>query len=315
MTRVLVTGAAGFIGSHLSERLCGGGYNVVGVDCFLNNYPRVYKENNLRRLHDYETFTFRETDVAETEMDRLVDGVSGVFHFSARPGVRESWGSYFSEYLVNNVLATQRLLEALKDRPDVFVLYASSSSIYGNADELPITEETPPRPVSPYGATKLAAEDIIDLYRREYGIKATSMRLFSVYGPRQRPDMAVHKFLKAVAAGKPVTVFGDGSSGRDYTFVDCVVDACVAVFERNLAGNVFNVASGKTTTLIELINTVESVLGKKANLEKLPGQPGDVKATLADISRLNSVIDFYPGLDLKEGVAEQAAFMKDAGYI
>jgi UDP-glucuronate 4-epimerase len=315
MTRVLVTGAAGFIGSHLCERLCADGYDVIGIDCFLDNYPRVYKEVNLRQLLTYENFTFEEADVTEIKIEPLIEGISGVFHFSARPGVRESWGRHFSEYLVNNILATQKLLEALKDRPDVFVLYASSSSIYGNAKKLPVTEETPPRPVSPYGATKLAAEDIIDLYRREYGTNATSMRLFSVYGPRQRPDMAIHKFLTAVAAGEPVTIFGDGSSGRDYTFVNYVVDACVAVFKKGLAGRVFNVASGKITTLNELIMAVENVLGKKARPDTSPDQPGDVMATHADISRLQASIGYDPNLDLKDGIAEQAAYMKGAGFI
>ena len=315
MTRVLVTGAAGFVGSHLAERLCGDGYDVVGLDCFLDNYPRAFKEANLRRLLDYGNFSFEEVDLNEIELTPILDGVSAVFHLAARPGVRDSWGRHFDEYLSNNVLATQRLLEALKDRPDVFFLYASSSSVYGDADALPVTEETPPRPVSPYGATKLAAEDMVGLYRREYGTRVTTLRFFSIYGPRQRPDMAVHKFLTAVAAGKPITVYGDGSSGRDYTYVDYVVDACATVADKGIEGTVFNVASGRITTLNELIEAVENVLGKKAVVERLPNQPGDVSTTHADISRLEAAIGFDPNLDVLEGVAKQAAYLKDAGLI
>jgi len=315
MTRVLVTGAAGFIGSHLAERLREVGYEVIGVDCFLDNYPRTLKEANLKRLADYEDFSFIEADVNEIELTPVLDGVSAVFHLAARPGVRDSWGRHFDEYLSNNVLATQRLLEALKGRQDVFFLYASSSSVYGDAEVLPVTEETPPRPVSPYGATKLAAEDMVDLYRREYGTRATTLRLFSVYGPRQRPDMAVHKFLTAVAAGKPITVYGDGSSGRDYTYVDYVVNACAAVADKGIEGAVFNVASGGITTLNELIEAVERVLGKKAVVERSPDQPGDVGTTHADVSRLNAAIGFDPDLDVLEGIARQAAYLKDAGLI
>lgn len=315
MTRVLVTGVAGFIGSHLAEKLCGDGREVVGIDNFLDNYPREFKEANLRRLCDYEDFSFIEADLNKIELAPILDGVSTVFHLAARPGVRDSWGRHFDEYLSNNVLATQRLLEALKDRPDVFFLYASSSSIYGDADALPVTEETQPCPVSPYGATKLAAEDMVDLYRREYGTRATTLRLFSVYGPRQRPDMAVYKFLTAVAAGKPITVYGDGSSGRDYTYVDYVVEACVAVADKGIEGAVFNVASGRITTLNELIEAVEGVLGKKAVVERLPEQPGDVGTTHADVSRLAAAIDFDPNLRILKGVARQAAYLRDAGLI
>lgn len=316
MTRILVTGAAGFIGSNLCDRLCSTGYQVVGLDCFLDNYPRDYKEANLKSLLDYDGFTFIEGDLAETELAALLDGVTGVFHLAARPGVRESWGRHFDEYLVNNVLATQKLLEAVKDLPDVSVIYASSSSVYGNVDELPVTEEALPRPVSPYGATKLAAEDMVDLYRRAYGTKVTTMRLFSVYGPRQRPDMAVHRFLKAVALGDLLTVFGDGSSGRDYTYVDYVVDACVDVFENGgLAGEVFNVASGKITTLTELVEAVEGVLGKSARVEKLPAQRGDVRVTHADISRLRAAVSFNPDISIDEGIARQAAFMEEMGFL
>ncbi|UCE26708.1 MAG: GDP-mannose 4,6-dehydratase [Candidatus Coatesbacteria bacterium] len=315
MKRVLVTGAAGFIGSHLTERLCEDGYEVTGIDSFLDNYQRGLKEENLKRLLDYEDFSFIEADLNEIGLTPVLDGISAVFHLAARPGVRDSWGLHFDEYLSNNVLATQKLLEALKDRPDVFFLYASSSSVYGDADVLPVTEETPPRPVSPYGATKLAAEDMFDLYKREYGTRVTTLRLFSVYGPRQRPDMAVHKFLTAVAAGKPITVYGDGSSGRDYTYVDYVVDAYVKIAEKGIEGAVFNVASGKITTLNELIKVVESALGKKAIVERLPGQPGDVGTTHADISRLEEAIGFDPNTDVLEGIAKQATYLKGAGLI
>lgn len=315
MTRVLVTGAVGFIGYHLSGRLCTEGYEVAGVDCFLDNYRREYKEANLTSLLEFDAFTFVEGNLTTIELAPLLDGVAGVFHLAARPGVRESWTRHFDDYLTNNVLATQKILEAVRDRPDVLMIYASSSSVYGDAEELPVTEETPPRPVSPYGATKLAAEDMVDLYRRAYGERVTTLRLFSVYGPRQRPDMAVHKFLKAVAAGEPITMFGDGSSGRDYTYVDYAVEACVNVFRKGLAGKVFNVASGKVTTLADLVGAVEDVLGKKARVERLPAQPGDARVTHADISRLHRAIGFEPVLDIREGISRQAASMKEMGFL
>jgi UDP-glucuronate 4-epimerase len=315
VTRILVTGAAGFIGSHLCERLCADGYEVVGVDCFLDNYPRAFKEANLERLLDCGLFSFVEGDLSRMGLKSSLESVTGVFHFAARPGVRESWGSHFDEYLSNNVLAAQKLLEALKEQPDVFVLYASSSSVYGDAEDLPVSEKTPPRPVSPYGATKLAGEDLVNLYRRAYDTNAAIVRLFSVYGPRQRPDMAVHKFLTAVAGGEPLKVFGGGSSGRDYTYVDSAVDACVKIFERRLGGEVFNVASGNVTTLNGLIGVVESVLGKKARVERLPAQLGDVRVTHADISRLRAAIGYNVDIDISEGIAKQAAFLRERGFL
>ena len=308
--RVLVTGAAGFIGSSLVDELLARGYEVVGVDKFLDNYGRDVKLANLRAARESAAFTFLELDLAHDELEDVVAGVDAAFHLAARPGVRDSWGQHYEEYLTNNVLATQRLLEALRARADVPLVLASSSSIYGDADRLPVTEDATPAPVSPYGATKLAAEDLVDLYRKSYGLRAVILRYFTVYGPRQRPDMAIHKFIRAIGGGRAIVLYGDGEERRDFTYVGDVVKATADVLARGLTSGTYNVASGKTVSLAELTAAIEKVLGKKADVTRAPHQRGDVRATHGDITALRKAIGYEPATALEEGLAAQADWIQ-----
>jgi nucleoside-diphosphate-sugar epimerase/GT2 family glycosyltransferase len=307
--RVLVTGAAGFVGSNLADELLARGHDVVGVDNFLPNYGRGVKWANLRSARESGAFAFHEIDLARDELDAVVDGVDAAFHLAARPGVRESWGQHYAEYLTNNVLATQRLLEALRARADVPLILASSSSVYGDAADLPVAEDATPAPVSPYGATKLAAEDLVDLYRKSYGLRAVVLRYFTVYGPRQRPDMAIHKFIRAIMAGDAIVLYGDGEERRDFTYVADAVKATADVLANELTSGTYNVASGKTVSLAELTAALEKVLGKKAEVTRAPHQRGDVRATHGDISALRKAIGYDPATSLEEGLAAQAEWM------
>ncbi len=307
--RVLVTGAAGFIGSSLVDELLARGHEVVGVDNFLDNYGRDVKLANLRAARDHAAFTFDEIDLAHGDLEDVVDGVGAAFHLAARPGVRDSWGRHYEEYLTNNVLATQQLLEALRARADVPLVLASSSSVYGDATRLPVAEDAMPSPVSPYGATKLAAEDLVDLYRKSYGLQAVILRYFTVYGPRQRPDMAIHKFIRAILGGEAIVLYGDGEERRDFTYVGDAVKATAEVLARGLTSGTYNVASGKTVSLAELTASIEKVLGKKADVTRAPHQRGDVRATHGDVTALRKAIGYAPATALEEGLAAQAAWM------
>src|SRR6202022_3840475 len=221
--RCLVTGAAGFVGSSLCDALLGQGYEVIGLDCFLDYYPRFIKERNLSAARDFERFTFAEANLLEADLPALLQDAEIVFHLAAQPGVRASWGKTFDRYSDNNVLATQRLLEAsLATRPRR-VVFASSSSVYGNPDRLPVKESDQTRPVSPYGVTKLAAEHLCHLYYTNFQVPVVSLRYFTVYGPRQRPDMAFHKFIRGGLLRQPIEIHGDGNQTRDFTYVDDVV--------------------------------------------------------------------------------------------
>lgn len=308
---VLVTGAAGFIGSTVVDELLRRGYRVVGVDNFLGNYAREMKEANIAAAWQNAAFTFHELDLARDDLGDVVAGADAIFHFAARPGVRDSWGQHYEEYLTHNVLATQRLLEAARARPDAPFILASSSSVYGDAPQLPVTERTVPAPVSPYGASKLAAEDLAHLYAHSYGLNVTILRFFTVFGPRQRPDMAIHKFVRAILDGDPVILYGEGER-RDFTFVGDVARACADVLARGAFGRTFNVASGRTVAVEEVLAEIEKALGKKAVVRRAPHQRGDVRVTHGDITALKEAIGYEPKTPLAEGIAAQVAWMTEA---
>src|SRR5919106_6907443 len=265
--RALVTGCAGFIGSHLTESLLGDGHEVLGVDCFNDNYERSQKLANLRTALDFDSFRFARSDLADADASRLIDGRDTVFHLAAEPGVRSSWGARFDAYLRNNVAATQRLLEAALPRSDLRFVYASSSSVYGDAETLPTPEDTPPRPLSPYGVTKLGAEQLCLLYHVNHGLQTVALRYFSVYGPRQRPDMAFNRFCRAALADEPITLFGDGRQTRDFTYVADVVAATRAAAVTDTApGRVYNVGGGSRVSIRRALEVLAAVAGGRLDV-------------------------------------------------
>jgi nucleoside-diphosphate-sugar epimerase len=308
--RCFVTGVAGFIGSHLAERLIELGHEVVGLDRFTDYYPRATKEANLAKLRVSSAFRIIEEDLATTSLEPLLDGAEVVFHQAAQPGVRASWGQTFDAYTRDNILATQRLLEAVKGRASIrrFV-YASSSSVYGDTADLPMREASLPKPYSPYGVTKLAAEHLCELYRNNFGVPTVSLRYFTVYGPRQRPDMGFHKFIRATLRGDAVPVFGDGEQTRDFTFVADAVDANIASMEGN--PGVYNIGGGSRVTLKQVFATIGEVIGYEPILNHIETQAGDVRHTWADTSAAREGLGFSPKIGLREGLAAQVAWHKE----
>lgn len=307
--RCVVTGCAGFIGSHLSEALVAQGHEVVGIDCFTDYYPRAAKEANLAALLDSPHFTFIEADLLEYDLGRLLEGTDCVYHQAAQAGVRASWGQNFAIYTQNNVLATQRLLEAAKDRPLRRFVYASSSSIYGDARQLPVTEETLPQPVSPYGVSKLAAEHLCRLYRVNFGVPTVSLRYFTVYGPRQRPDMGFHRFLRALLTDGEITLYGDGEQTRDFTFVSDAVAANLACLDAEVSGEVFNIGGGSRVSINRVLAILEAISGKKPRVRRIGKQKGDVRDTFADTSRAREALGFRPSVSIEEGLRRELEWL------
>ena len=313
MTRSIVTGAAGFVGSSLVDRLLELGHDVIGVDCFTDYYARSDKEANLARARDSERFRLIEQELSDLDLAALLDGADYVFHLAAQAGVRPSWGERFGDYVRCNISATQRLLEAAKGTGITRLVYASSSSVYGNAIELPVTERALPRPISPYGVTKLAAEHLCSLYAQIYGVPAVSLRLFTVYGPRQRPDMAIRRFLAAALTGAPVAVYGDGRQTRDFTYVSDVVDAHVLAAQAESEERVFNICGGSRISLRELLSMIEDVTGRTLRIEYQDAARGDARDTWGDNALARKETGFAPKVSLREGVEAEWRWLQERG--
>ena len=300
--KALVTGAAGFIGSHLSGALLDRGANVVGVDAFSDYYRRALKERNLDENLRRERFQFIEAWIQEADLDRLLDGVTHVFHLAAQAGVRKSWGKDFKTYTVNNVDATQMLLEACVNRPLTKFVHASSSSVYGDRVPIPMREDALPQPVSPYGVTKLAAEQLGYLYQMNFGVPTVAMRYFTVYGPRQRPDMAFNKFIRAAIKDEPITLYSDGEHTRDFTYVADAVAATMAAGDRGVPGTAYNIGGGSRVSMNHVVRIIEKVVGCPLKIVREDAQKGDMRDTYADTSLARRDLGFSPTVSLEEGI-------------
>lgn len=309
--KALVTGAAGFIGSHLSESLVASGIDVTGVDCFTDYYAREIKERNLAALRQEKRFTFVEAALQSADLDALLNGVTHVFHLAAQAGVRKSWGRDFLAYTSHNVDSTQRLLEAVKERPIDRFVYASSSSVYGDSAPIPMREDTYLQPLSPYGVTKLAAEHLCSLYYANYGVPTVSLRYFTVYGPRQRPDMAFHKFMRAAISGQPISLYGDGQQTRDFTFVADIVAANVAAGDRGTPGAVYNIGGGSRVTINHVLELVAGLAGRPLDVRREEAQKGDMRDTFADTSRARADLGFKPTATLASGLAAEYQWLSE----
>jgi UDP-glucuronate 4-epimerase len=313
MERVLVTGCAGFIGSHLTESLLGDGIEVVGIDCFNDNYGRRQKLDNLAHCSSWDALEFIPIDLARGDLEEIVADVDAVFHLAAEPGVRSSWGGRFEIYARNNVLATQQLLDAARHRPEIPFVYASSSSIYGQAAAFPTHESAQPRPLSPYGVTKLAAEHLCHLYHVNYGLATTALRYFTVFGPRQRPDMAFNIFCRAALEGKSIEVFGDGSQTRDFTYVSDVVAATRAAASSPVAaGRLYNVGGGFRSSLGEALSVIGELAACALDIRYLDWEAGDVHDTGADTEQARMDLGFAPQTGLREGLSAELDWMQAA---
>ena len=308
--KALVTGAAGFIGSTLAEQLVANGADVVGLDCFTDYYPRPIKERNLAGLLKGPRFRFLESTIQQADLASVLSDRTHVFHLAAQAGVRKSWGRDFAVYTVNNIDATQVLLEAVSQVKTVErVVYASSSSVYGDNVLMPMREDALPQPVSPYGVTKLAAEQLCYLYYSNHRVPAVSLRYFTVYGPRQRPDMGFHKFLRAAIRQEPVGLFGDGEQTRDFTFVHDAVGATIAAATRGVPGRVYNIGGGSRVSMNQVIDIIGRVSGRRLIVNRDDAQKGDMRHTFADTTLARQDLGFAPRVGLEEGLAAEFTWL------
>lgn len=308
--KALVTGGAGFIGSTLSERLLEQGASVRAIDAFTDFYPRPLKERNLENLRGKAAYEFVEGDLREVDLNAVLHGVTHVFHLAAQAGVRRSWGKEFEVYTGLNVDSTQVLLEACVGKPIERLVYASSSSVYGDEVAIPMSETALPQPVSPYGVTKLAAEQLCHLYHVNFGVPAVSLRYFTVYGPRQRPDMGFNRFFSAILDGKPLVQFGDGLQTRDFTFVADAVTATAAAAVRGVPGRVYNIGGGSRVSLREVFDLLARVSGRKVTIDQQGPQKGDMRDTYADTTRARQDLAFAPSVTLEEGLRAMWRWME-----
>ncbi len=308
--KALVTGAAGFIGSTLTDRLLSQGADVVGIDCFTDYYPRALKERNLAAARTSPRFRFVEDDLLGTDLDALLDGVTHIFHLAAQAGVRKSWGRDFGVYVHNNIAVSQRLLEACAGRPLDRFVYASTSSVYGDDAPIPMREDQRLQPLSPYGVSKLAAEHLGHLYHVNHGLPFVALRYFTVYGPRQRPDMGFHRFLTAAMDGRPLTRYGDGEQTRDFTFVADAVTGTVAAGTRGVPGRVYNLGGGARVTVNDVFAMIGRLVGEPIAIDQQPPQKGDMRDTYADTSRAATDLGFAPSVTLEQGLAEEYAWLR-----
>ena len=308
--KALVTGGAGFIGSHLSELLLDRGAGVRAIDAFTDFYPRPLKERNLDNLRGRSGYEFVEGDLRDVDLATLLDGMTHVSHMAAQAGVRLRWGKEFTVYTGLNVDSTQVLLEACSKRPIERLVYASSSSVYGDAAAIPMVETALPQPVSPYGVTKLAAEQLCHLYHVNFGLPTVSLRYFTVYGPRQRPDMGFNRFFKAILDGKPLVQFGDGLQTRDFTYVADAARATADAAVRGVPGRVYNIGGGARVSLREVFDLLARVSGRQVTIDQQGPQKGDMRDTYADTSRARADLGFAPSVTLEEGLRHMWRWME-----
>lgn len=301
----LITGVAGFIGSHLAEHLLDEGQEVVGIDAFTDYYDPALKRANVAPLLDRPGFRLIEGDLMHCDLREALDGCEVVYHQAGQPGVRASWGDDFHLYLERNLWATQRLLEAIREQPVRKLVFASSSSVYGDAERYPTAESDRPQPISPYGVTKLAGEHLCLAYAASYGVPVVALRYFTVYGPHQRPDMAFSKFIAAVAEGREITVYGDGKQTRDFTYVSDIVAANTAAGASDLQSEVINTGGGSRVTVLEVLDLLGELIGKPPNIRFIENQRGDVRHTGADLSKARALLGYEPRVPLREGLRRQ----------
>lgn len=309
--KCLVSGAAGFIGSHLSEYLIDKGCEVTGIDSFMDYYPKSIKEANIDALKNDQKFEFVDGSLLDLDLGELLKGVEVVFHQAAQAGVRASWGENFKVYSDNNILATQMLLEACTSNPVKKFIYASSSSVYGDTQDLPMKESSLPRPVSPYGVSKLAAEHLCWLYFRNFGVPTVSLRYFTVFGARQRPDMAFHRFFRWAIENKPIAVYGDGEQSRDFTHVNDIVEANWLASENGLPGEVFNIGGGSRISLNDVIPIIEDIAGREMKVRYEGTQKGDVRHTSADMTKARLELGYEPKTPIEEGLRDEYAWIRE----
>nr|WP_290222171.1 NAD-dependent epimerase/dehydratase family protein [Trichocoleus desertorum] len=303
----IVTGVAGFIGSHLAEAILNQGYEVIGIDQFNDYYDPALKHKNIVSFENHPAFRLVEGDIQTLDWSALLEGVDVVYHQAAQAGVRASWGKGFHNYTERNINATQVLLEAAKEAKQLKrLVFASTSSVYGNAETLPTYESICPLPVSPYGITKLAAERLCWLYHQNFEVPVTALRYFTVYGPRQRPDMAFHKFFKAVLEDQAIPIYGDGQQTRDFTFVaDAIAANLAAATVPEAIGEVFNIGGGSRVVLAEVLDTMEKIVGQPIRRNHIESAMGDARHTAADVSKAQKLIGYQPKVSLAEGLAQE----------
>lgn len=305
----LVTGCAGFIGSHLTERLLAKGCAVIGIDALKNYYDPAVKKQNMAGFIDNKNFEFHQKDINKIKLQGIIKKADYIFHEAAQAGVRASWGKEFNCYVDDNILATHKLLEALKDQKNKRMVFASSSSVYGDSAEDELKESSELRPISPYGVTKLTAEKMAFVYWKNYQVPVVSLRYFTVFGPRQRPDMGLYKFIKAALQSKEIEIYGDGSQKRDFTYISDIVDANILAIENFFPGECFNIGSGSNQTLNDVLGKIEKVAGKLKRVYTAKAK-GDVTNTLADISQARAMLEYDPKINFEQGLKNQVEYMR-----